>query len=64
MVRKKMGLSAHSMAWLEMELFFTQSEITTVCHVYVTQSSLKRLFHVTHDMTVSVRRRLRTADQG
>ena len=31
---------------LEVEFFFTQSEI-----IYVTQSSLKRLFHVANDMS-------------
>ena len=31
---------------LEVEFFFTQSEI-----IYVTQSSLKRLFHVARDMS-------------
>ena len=35
-----------------MEFFFSRkSEIIAVCHVYVTQSSLKRLFHVTRVMS-------------
>ena len=32
---------------------FHNSEIITVCHVYVTQSSLKRPIHVTRDMAVA-----------
>ena len=32
-------------------IFFHNSEIIAVCHVYVTQSSLKRPFHVTHDIS-------------
>ena len=32
---------------LEMEFFSHKSEIIAVCHVLVTQSTVKRLFHVT-----------------
>ena len=34
-----------------MEFFSHKSEIIAVCHVFVTQSSLKRLFHVTRVMS-------------
>ena len=33
-----------------MEYFYT-NEKKVLCHVYVTQSGLKRLFHVTRDMS-------------
>ena len=32
-------------------IFFHNSEIIAVCHVYVTQSSLKRPIHVTRDIS-------------
>ena len=34
-----------------MDFFSHKSEIIAVCHVFVTQSSLKRLFHVTRVMS-------------
>ena len=34
-----------------MEFFSHKSEIIAVCHVFVTESSLKRLFHVTRVMS-------------
>ena len=34
-----------------MEFFSHESEIIAVCHVFVTQSSLKRLFHETRVMS-------------
>ena len=33
------------------EIFSHKSEIIAVCHVFVTQSSLRRLFHVTRVMS-------------
>ena len=32
-------------------IFFHNSEIIAVCHVYITQSSLKRPIHVTRDIS-------------
>ena len=36
-----------------MDFFFHKSEIIAVCHVYVTQSSLKQLIHVTRDTSIA-----------
>ena len=36
---------------LEMDFLLHKSEIISVCHVYVTQSGLKQLFHETRDMS-------------
>ena len=34
-----------------MDFFLHKLEVIAVCHVYVTQSGLKRPFHVTRDMS-------------
>ena len=36
---------------LEMDFFLHKLEVIAVCHVYVTQSGLKRPFHETRDMS-------------
>ena len=52
---KKMRLSAHSIipitSRLEMEFFFHTIRNNHCVMFYVTQSSLKRLFHVARDMS-------------
>ena len=53
MVRKKNEMSSiPTTCKLEMHFFFLHnSAIIAMCHVYVTQSSLKRPFHVTRVMS-------------
>ena len=55
MVKKKMRLSAHSIipitSRLEMDFFFHTIRNNHCVMFYVTQSRLKRLFHVARDMS-------------
>ena len=60
MVKKKLRLSAHSMAYpqhlsWEWNFFFHKSEKNRCGHVYVTQSGPKQPIHVTCDMSSAAR---------
>ena len=53
--KKKLRLSAHSWhtynIYVRDGFFLHKLEVIAVCHVYVTQSGLKRPFHETRDMS-------------
>ena len=53
MVKNEIVCSFHDIpitCRLQIKFFFSQSELN-MCHVYITQSSLKRLFHVARDLS-------------